>query len=504
MKNLWKSFKKNILNEDDEYEDFDNQAFYDFCNLQNEANIDDIFSKNKFGGIFDNNGNIITDFNHSEINELNEEEIVPPPITEVNKTKPYMNPFEELSNLIGLSNVKSEINNLSNLVKVQKMRESRGMKAFNVSYHCVFTGNPGTGKTTVARIVAEIYKELGVIKKGHLVETDRSGLVAEYVGQTAPKTNAIIDSALDGILFIDEAYSLVQSGQNDFGKEAVAALLKRMEDDRDRLVVILAGYSKEMKDFIGSNSGLQSRFNRYIDFPDYNTDELMRIFEYIVKKNDFTVSKEALAKVKEIIQEEVAHKDDKFGNARFIRNLFEKIITEQANRLSTESNITNDKLNKIEEIDIIAVLGYYFRKDLYQQRDAKNQEPEDNTIKPESLWDFSLKHWASQGWQYEDYNDGFIIRFADDNNIRIDAGFYKGHYYIQARYKEDYDFAYSLKNEKGGHRSSFHWWDYLKDPYFDIKQGNFVTTLHSDSEFEKYIVYSVNELMNKLIEYHNK
>ena len=358
--------------------------------------------------------------------------------------------------LIQLSAVKSEINNLSNLVKVQKMRESRGMKAFNVSYHCVFTGNPGTGKTTVARIVAEIYKELGVIKKGHLVETDRSGLVAEYVGQTAPKTNAIIDSALDGILFIDEAYSLVQSGQNDFGKEAVAALLKRMEDDRDRLVVILAGYSKEMKDFIGSNSGLQSRFNRYIDFPDYNTDELMRIFEYIVKKNDFTVSKEALAKVKEIIQEEVAHKDDKFRNARFIRNLFEKIITEQANRLSTESNITNDKLNKIEEIDIIAVLGYYFRKDLYQQRDAKNQEPEDNTIKPESLWDFSLKHWASQGWQYEDYNDGFIIRFADDNNIRIDAGFYKGHYYIQARYKEDYDFAYLIRGliyEKMGDKS---------------------------------------------------
>lgn len=144
------------------------------------------------------------------------------------------------------------------------------------------------------------------------------------MGQTAPKTNAIIDSALDGILFIDEAYSLVQSGQNDFGKEAVATLLKRMEDDRDRLVVILAGYSKEMKDFIGSNSGLQSRFNRYIDFPDYNTDELMRIFEYTVKKNDFTVSKEALAKVKEIIQEEVAHKDEKFGNARFIRNLLRK------------------------------------------------------------------------------------------------------------------------------------------------------------------------------------
>lgn len=502
MKNLWKSFKKNILNEDDEYEVFDNQAFYDFCNQQSETNMDDVFSK--FGRIFDDNGNITSADDNSENRKPNEEEIIPPPITEVKKTKPNINPIEELSNLIGLSNVKSEINNLSNFVKVQKMRESRGMKTSNVSYHCVFTGNPGTGKTTVARIVAEIYKELGIIKKGHLVETDRSGLVAEYVGQTAPKTNAIIDSALDGVLFIDEAYSIIQGGQNDFGKEAVATLLKRMEDDRDRLVVILAGYSKEMKDFISSNSGLQSRFNRYIEFPDYNVDELMRIFEYTVKRNDFTASKEALAKVKEIIQEEVAHKDEKFGNARFIRNLFEKIVTEQANRLTTESNISNDKLCKIEEIDVIAILGYYFRKDLYQQKEEKNKNPEDNSFKLESLWDFSLKHWASRGWRYEDYNDGFIIRFADDNNIRIDVGFYKGHYYIQARYKEDYDFAYSLKKEKGGHRSSFHWWDYFKDPFFDIKQGELMTRLHSDRELEKYIVHSVNELMNRLIDYHNK
>jgi AAA+ superfamily predicted ATPase len=263
------------------------------------------------------------------------------------------NPFEDLNKLIGLSNVKSEISSLSNLVKVQQVRKTRGMSASNISYHCVFTGNPGTGKTTVARIVAEIYKNLGVLKKGHLIETDRSGLVGEYIGQTAPKTNAIIDSALDGVLFIDEAYSLVQGGQNDYGKEAISTLLKRMEDDRDRLIVILAGYSKEMEDFINSNSGLQSRFNRYIEFPDYTGSELIQIFNYIAKKNDYILSDAASTKVKSVIEGAVRHKDLNFGNARFVRNLFEKIITQQANRITAEPKITNEMLAKIDEIDII-------------------------------------------------------------------------------------------------------------------------------------------------------
>ena len=268
-------------------------------------------------------------------------------------TKKVGDPLKELSSLIGLSNVKTEISSLSNLVKVQQVRKSRGMSVSNISYHCVFTGNPGTGKTTVARIVAEIYKDLGVLKKGHLIETDRSGLVAEYVGQTAPKTNAIIDSALDGVLFIDEAYSLVQGGQGDYGKEAISTLLKRMEDDRDRLVVILAGYSKEMSDFINSNSGLQSRFNRYINFPDYSSDELIQIFKFILKKNDCTATDSAIEKVKEYVCYALEHKDQNFGNARFIRNFFEKTLTEQANRLAAEPNITNEMLSTIEEIDVI-------------------------------------------------------------------------------------------------------------------------------------------------------
>ena len=191
-------------------------------------------------------------------------------------------PYKELDELIGLEKVKEEVRTLANFVKVQKMREQKGMKVPKISYHLVFTGSPGTGKTTVARIVARIYKDLGILKRGHTVETDRSGLVAEYVGQTAVKTNAIIDSALNGVLFIDEAYALVpEDSRSDFGQEAISTLLKRMEDDRDRLVVIIAGYTNEMQRFIDSNPGLQSRFNRYRlhagrtlpDFPDVPEEE---------------------------------------------------------------------------------------------------------------------------------------------------------------------------------------------------------------------------------------
>ena len=261
-------------------------------------------------------------------------------------------PFVELQSLIGLSEVKAEVSALANFVKIQKEREKRGMRAVGLSYHCVFTGNPGTGKTTVARIVAEIYRSLGVLKKGHLVETDRSGLVAEYVGQTAVKTNKIIDSALDGVLFIDEAYSLIQGTNNDFGHEAISTLLKRMEDDRDRLIVIIAGYSKEIKDFVDSNPGLQSRFTRYINFSDYSADELKQIFLLNAKKNQYSLDDAGIKLLDQIFKYEIEHKDKNFGNGRFVRNLFEKVITNQAIRLSSKPNIKTEDLSTILSEDI--------------------------------------------------------------------------------------------------------------------------------------------------------
>ena len=262
-------------------------------------------------------------------------------------------PYKELDELIGLGNVKNEVRTLANFVKVQKQREAQGLKTPKMSYHLVFTGSPGTGKTTVARIVARIYKDLGVLKKGHTVETDRSGLVANYVGQTATKTNAVVDSSLNGVLFIDEAYALVpENSSQDYGLEAISTLLKRMEDDRDKLVVIIAGYTNEMKRFIDANPGLQSRFNRYIDFPDYSSGELADIFKMYLRKNQYNITPAAEEILKEKLDYAVAHKDRNFGNARYVRNMFEKAIQQQANRLSGVSNATKSQLTELTEEDI--------------------------------------------------------------------------------------------------------------------------------------------------------
>lgn len=263
------------------------------------------------------------------------------------------NPEAELNSMIGLRSVKNEINTLCNFIIMKKKREEEGLKTPSISYHCVFVGNPGTGKTTVARILASIYKDLGVLQKGHLIETDRSGLVAEYVGQTAVKTNKIIDSALDGVLFIDEAYTLANGGNNDYGAEAIATLLKRMEDDRDRLVVILAGYTKEIENFINSNPGLRSRFNRYINFEDYSASELNEIFWLQVRKNEYTLSDDAAQYIEEQLKEIVANKPRDFGNARYVRNLFEKAIEAQANRLAKAKNISKQDLTLIIKDDFM-------------------------------------------------------------------------------------------------------------------------------------------------------
>ena len=263
-------------------------------------------------------------------------------------------PYKELDELIGLGSVKEEVRSLANFVKLQKQREAQGLKTAKVSYHLVFYGSPGTGKTTVARIVGRIYKDLGVLKKGHTVETDRAGLVGEYVGKTGPKTDTVIMKALDGVLFIDEAYSLVpeDGGGSDYGQEAISTILKRMEDYRDRLVVVVAGYKDEMQRFIDSNPGLQSRFNRYIDFPDYTGQELTDIFKMYMKKNQYTLNDSTEAYLRTRFEIAVEKKDRNFGNARFARNVFEKSIQAQANRLAGQTNLSKDQLTEIVISDL--------------------------------------------------------------------------------------------------------------------------------------------------------
>ncbi|TXD75324.1 DUF4236 domain-containing protein [Algoriphagus ratkowskyi] len=260
--------------------------------------------------------------------------------------------IRELNSLIGLDNVKSEIKTLINFIKIQKAREAKGFKTSPLSYHIVFKGNPGTGKTTVARIVAKIYKALGVLQQGQLVETDRSGLVAEYLGQTAIKVNKTIDSAINGVLFIDEAYSIISDAKDSYGKEAVATLIKRMEDDRDKLIVVIAGYTNEMDDFIETNPGFKSRFNRYIEFTDYTSEELLSIYEGLCSNLDYKLTDDAKTKLNEIFTVAYNNRDNSFGNGRFVRNIFEKSMEGQANRIAGIVELTDEILTTITKDDI--------------------------------------------------------------------------------------------------------------------------------------------------------
>ncbi len=259
----------------------------------------------------------------------------------------------ELDSLIGLETVKKEVKSLINLIRVRKLRDEAGLPSPDMSLHLVFTGNPGTGKTTVARLLGGIYHAIGVLKKGQLVEVDRSGLVAGFVGQTAIKTTEVINSAIGGILFIDEAYALT-GGENDFGGEAIDTILKAMEDKRDNLIVIVAGYPEPMEEFLGSNPGLESRFNKYIDFADYNGEELSSIFDIRLKKGGYTLSEDASEYVKNLFNSMYADRDENFGNGRDVRNFFEDCIMRQANRLSTLESPTKDDLMclNLEDLEV--------------------------------------------------------------------------------------------------------------------------------------------------------
>ena len=257
--------------------------------------------------------------------------------------------LEKLDALVGLDNIKRNVKSLINYVKIRKLREENSLPNPPLSLHMVFMGNPGTGKTTVARILSELYKAIGILSKGHLIEVDRSGLVAGFVGQTALKTSEVVKSAFGGILFIDEAYSLtpdVGTG-NDFGREAVETLLKLMEDNRDDLIVIVAGYSRLMGKFISSNPGLESRFNRYFVFEDYNSDEMFEIFSILCSKSEYNLTDDAKSFAREFFCDLYATRDSNFGNARDVRNYFENIVSVHSDRVSALETHTREDLTTV-------------------------------------------------------------------------------------------------------------------------------------------------------------
>ena len=259
----------------------------------------------------------------------------------------------ELDLLIGLADVKQEVRTLANFLKVQAQRTKANLPITPLSLHMVFNGNPGTGKTSVARIVGKIFGAMGVLKRGHLVETDRSGLVAEYAGQTGPKSHKKIDEALDGVLFIDEAYTLIHAESEDsYGHEAVQTLLKRMEDDRDRLVVILAGYPAEMESLLESNPGLSSRFSRNLNFPDYDPLELASIFAQMCDKNHYRLDSITRAKIMLGLTSMYDRRDEHFGNGRAVRNLFEHALRRQANRIAEISELSVEQLCMLDAADV--------------------------------------------------------------------------------------------------------------------------------------------------------
>ena len=257
----------------------------------------------------------------------------------------------ELDELVGLQVVKTEVRRLTSMLQVQRMRAAKGLAVYETSHHLVFTGNPGTGKTTVARLLSQIYRALGVVTTGHLVETDRSALVAGFVGQTAAKTQAALQAALGGTLLIDEAYALARGGDNDFGREAIDTIVKFMEDHRDDLAVIAAGYPTEMRTFIDANPGLKSRFTRTLHFADYTVDELVEIFVKLGAKHEYTASDGALAVVQAMIASEP--RDRGFGNARYVRNLFEEAVARQAERVAALDEPDTEQLTTFVARDII-------------------------------------------------------------------------------------------------------------------------------------------------------
>ncbi|MEW6624720.1 MAG: AAA family ATPase [Bacillota bacterium] len=311
-------------------------------------------------------------YNHNLQQETSNHELVKkePPNTHREKSnykkwsgltelKDGMTALSELHKLIGLSEVKKLVEELRAYVLVQKARAKEKLSNDSLVLHMVFSGNPGTGKTTIARILSKFFRELGILSKGHLVEVERADLVGEYIGHTAHKTKESLQKALGGILFVDEAYSLARGGDKDFGREAIDCLVKGMEDHKDNLILILAGYKIEMQKLIRTNPGLRSRFPIHIDFPDYSLDELMDIAKLMLSQREYYLSLEAELKMQNIIKTYVLSGQIQLGNARIIRNLIEKSIRQQALRLVTNNKLTREDLLMIKEDDICEEFKLY-------------------------------------------------------------------------------------------------------------------------------------------------
>lgn len=320
-------FRRNILGHDSDEISVDKTEDMNQNNSENRSNV----------MAYDNNANVQKDMKKVVgIEEINLEALL-----------------DELNQLTGMESVKKEVNNLVNLLRICRIRQEKGLQLPPTTNHLVFLGNPGTGKTTVARILSKIYHGLGILSKGHLVEVDRSGLVAGYMGQTGEKVMEVVEQAKGGILFIDEAYALASGKQDgDFGKEAIDILNKAMEDYRDDLIVIAAGYHDEMQDFLDANPGLRSRFNRTIEFPDYSASELIEIMTNRASKLDYHFSNDALDFVKKRFEQILACPPDNFGNARSARNYLDNVINNQANRLVKEASFKEDELMQINLADV--------------------------------------------------------------------------------------------------------------------------------------------------------